>query len=159
MKSIRRTSAVVAAIALALPLAACSGGQSVEAACNVANATVNEAQSDAQKAMSELGAGDTDLSKLFDPINAAFDKATSKVTNVEVSDALGKVAGEFKAFSDELADYKFPDMSDIDYSDPASLSKLEDMQKEAEALAENLQGRQESMQKSLDEWNKLCPAS
>lgn len=158
MKSIRRAGTVVAALALAIPLAACSGGQSVAEACDIANVAVNEANAETQSLLQGLGQGEGDLSSMFDPVNAALEKAQSQVKNDEVSDALKRVADEFSALSVDLQDFKMPDMSELDMTDPEALSKLQEMQSQTEAFTSKLQSRSDSLMEAGNAWQELCPA-
>ncbi len=141
MKSTRRIGAVVAALALASTLAACSGGQSVADACKIADTTVSEANSEMQSLMSDAMSGNGDLATMFEPVNKALDDAQAKVTNPEVSEALASVADEFAGMSEELAGYKLPDMSSIDATDPDAMAELEALQAESEELAASLETR------------------
>ncbi|QIK62543.1 hypothetical protein G7068_04470 [Leucobacter viscericola] len=158
MKSTLRIGAVVAAIALASTLSACSGGQSVTEACKVANSTVNEATSDMNTLLQDAMSGNGDFSKVFDPINKALDEAQSKVTNEKVSKSLKTVADEFSAMGEDLKGYKVPDVSSIDMTAPDASEKLEAMSKESEAVSAKLQKRSESLQKAGTDLQKVCNA-
>ena len=158
MKSTRRIGAVVAALALASSLAACSGGQSVADACKIADSTVSEANSEMQSLMSDAMAGDGDLATMFEPVNKALEEAQAKVTNPDVSKALTSVADEFKGMSTELGDYKIPDMSSIDPSDPDAMAELEALQAESEELSASLEKRSQALMEAGTNLQEVCAA-
>lgn len=158
MKSTRRIGAVVAALALASSLAACSGGQSVADACKIADTTVSEANTEMQTLMSDAMSGEGDLATMFEPINKALDEAQSKVTNPDVSKALSSVADEFKGMSDELGDYKLPDMSSIDATDPDAMAELEALQADSEELAASLEKRAAALTEAGTNLQEVCAA-
>ncbi|RGE24360.1 hypothetical protein [Leucobacter sp. wl10] len=156
--TVRRTGAILAAAGLVFGLASCSGGQSVAEACKVANSTVNDATSKMQGLMSDAMSGKGDMSTMFDPINAALKEAQGKVTNEEVSTALKKVSDEFSALSATMKDFKMPDMSSIDPTDPEAMAKLDEMQTQAQELSTKVQGQADSLTKAGQNLQKTCNA-
>lgn len=165
MKSTRRIGAVVAALALASTLAACSGGQSVADACKVTNETMTEvvaqSQSDAQTAMQSAMQGEeVDLKAIFTPVVEALEETESKVTNDKVKPVLSTFVTEYKAFADALGEFdmsgfqELSDLSNMDPSAPDAAEKLEELQTKSEELqaqAEELQTTMQTQQEGLVE--------
>ncbi|WP_053353513.1 MULTISPECIES: hypothetical protein [Leucobacter] len=156
-KSVFKLAGVLGAAALTLSLAACSGGQSVAEACQVANSTVNDATGDLQSIMSDVTSGG-DLSTAFEPISAALDEAKSKVTNEEVSTALADVTAQFNAMSDTLSGFEIPDTSNIDPTDPEQMAELEKFQEESAEISTKLQEQSTALTESGKKLQEVCSA-
>lgn len=157
-KSVFKLAGVLGAAALTLSLAACSGGQSVAEACQVANSTVNDATGDLQSIMSEVTSGGGDIASAFEPISAALDEAKSKVTNEEVSTALADVTDQFNAMSDTLSGFEIPDTSNIDPSDPDQMAALEKFQEESAEISSKLQEQSSSLTEAGQKLQEVCNA-
>ena len=155
---IRRTGALLAAAALTVTLASCSGGQSVAEACKVAQNAMSEVNTNTSSMMQEAMSGDADYAELFKPVQEALADAESQVTNEEVSSALKGVSTEFNGLVDDLSGFEIPSTDDIDPTDPEAMAKLDKMQEDLTAVSEKLQERAQSLQDAGNELTSLCNA-
>lgn len=97
---LRQPAAVLAALALTLPLAAC-GGQSVEDACTVAEKEVKSAMGD----LDSLSATDpAAASKSIEKIGDALDRTEDKVDNDQVKTAVENLSDAFDQMEDAFED-------------------------------------------------------
>lgn len=147
---------VLCAAALAVTLSACSGGQSVAEACQVAEKTVSDAQTGMQSAVTEAMTGEGDFGELFSGVNDALVKAEAKVSNAEVSQALKDITADFGEVSEVFKDFKMPDMTDVDYSDPEAMAELEEITAELEAKSGDLEELSSKLEKSSSKLQELC---
>ncbi|MFT4231651.1 MAG: hypothetical protein QM606_02590 [Leucobacter sp.] len=123
--TIRRTGAVLATAGLALGLMSCSGGQSVEEACTVAEETMNEvvteSQADIQQSLQDaLQGNEVDFEATLKPIQDALAETQDKVTNKEVKSALDAFVDEYDAFAASI--------EEVDLSGFADLSEMADLE-------------------------------
>lgn len=158
IKNSTKIAGVLGAAALAFTLTACSGGQSVAEACKIAEDTVSQANTEMETLMADAMGGDSNMSELFAPIQQAFSDAEKNVSNADVSKALKDVNSEFSSMIDVLGDFKIPDMSNIDYSDPEAMAEIEDMQAELEAASAELEESAANMQAAGKRLEELCNA-
>lgn len=158
--SIRKTASkfagVFGAAALVLSLAACSGGQSVAEACQVAEKTVSEAQGDMESAVTEAMSGEGNFGDLFTGVNEALVKAEKEVQNAEVSDALKAITADFGKVGDVFKDFKMPNMADLDYTDPEAMAEFEEITAELEGKSAELEELSASLEKSSSKLQELC---
>ncbi|MHA3685204.1 hypothetical protein ACXR2T_14220 [Leucobacter sp. HY1910] len=155
-KTTTKFAGVLCAAALAFTLSACSGGQSVAEACKIAEETVSEAQSDMQSAMTEAMTGEGDFGELFSGVNDALVKAEKQVNNAEVSQALKDITADFGEVRDVFKDFKMPDMTDFDYSDPEAMADFEEISAELEAKSGELEAISSKLEKSSAKLQELC---
>lgn len=101
-----RTLAAVGVLALVpAGLAACSGGQSVEEACSVAQDNMTEAMGDMSELSSMMSSQDVDgITALLGDINDALDKSADEITNEEVSAAFGKFHTEYSSLTTAITE-------------------------------------------------------
>lgn len=156
--SIARIGGALAAAALTVSLAACSGGQSVAEACKTADNAMQEVNANTSTMLQEAMSGDADYAELFKPVQEALDNAESQVTNEEVSAALGDVSTEFDGLVDELSGLEIPKMDDIDPTDPAAMEKLNQMQADMEAASASIQERADALTKAGQNLTEVCSA-
>lgn len=156
IKNSSKIAGVLGAAALAFTLTACSGGQSVAEACQIAEETVSEAQEDMTTLMSDAMSGDSNMGDMFAPILKAFSDAEKNVSNKEVSAALKDVNAEFSSMIDLVGDFKLPDTSDIDFSDPDAMAEFEAMQADLEALSSELEESTKGMEAAGKRLEELC---
>lgn len=155
-KTTTKIAGVLGAATLALSLAACSGGQSVAEACKVAEKTVSAAQSDMETAVTEAMSGEGNFGDLFSGVNEALVKAEKEVQNAEVSDALKAVTADFSKVGEVFKDFKMPNMTDLDYSDPKAMAEFEEITAELEGKSAELQELSSSLEKSSTKLQELC---
>lgn len=155
-KTTTRIAGVLGAASLALSLAACSGGQSVAEACQIAEDTVTEAQGQMEGIMTDVMAGEGDMKELFASVNDALKAAEKKVTNDEVADALGAVSTDFMKIGDVLGDFKMPSVDDLDYTDPEAMEQITEMQADLEAISGELDEASSSLTESSKKLEDLC---
>ena len=158
MTRIRRTSALLAATALAFTLASCSGGQSVQEACQAANDAISEVNSNTNTAIRDALDGNADYAELFTPAQEAIAKAKDDVKNEEVSAALSKVSDEFDGLVADLDGLEMPNPDDIDPTAPDAMEKLDEMQAQATEISDKLQARAGSLNDAAQEYNSVCQA-
>lgn len=156
IKSTTKVASVLGVAGLALSLAACSGGQSVAEACKIANETVAEANTNLESTVTEVMGGNADMNELFAPIKQSLKDAESKISNSEVSDALKGISGDFTSVSELLGDFKLPDLTDLDVTNPEDVKKFEDLQKQSESMLGDLESVSNSLQESGTKLQELC---
>lgn len=99
--NVRTTAAALAAVALSFGLTACSGGQSVDEACSVAEKEVKAAMGD----LGSINPTDTaSAASTIKSLTAALEKTESDLENAEVKKAIGDLAADFGKLETAFAD-------------------------------------------------------
>ncbi|WP_017791727.1 hypothetical protein [Leucobacter salsicius] len=157
-KTITRVTGALGVAALALSLAACSGGQSVAEACQIAQDSIAQASDQVDQLMSEAVSGGGTMKDLVDPLNDALDGAEKKVTNPEVSAALKSMNSEFVRLGDLLEGVPLPDTQDIDPDAAATPEELK-TEEALEAISGELEKRNAALEQADMQLQELCGAS
>ncbi|MFD5599550.1 hypothetical protein ACFWHR_05780 [Leucobacter sp. NPDC058333] len=174
-KSLFKLAGVLGAAALTLSLAACSGGQSVAEACDIAkkaDTEITKSTSEITDSYSKLMEGDdVDFAAALDPASKALAKAQDQITNEDVKKPYDKLVSSFDDMKSTLASVDlsaFADISEMqnfDATAPGAEEKLAEMQKKSEELqaqASDLQTKMQANQTDLtdavSDMNKVCSA-
>ncbi|QZY51202.1 hypothetical protein [Leucobacter tenebrionis] len=154
--TIARVGGALAAAALTVSLAACSGGQRVADACSSASEAMQEVNANTNSIMQEAMAGDADYAELFKPVQEALSDAEKKVTNEEVLTPLSKVSSEFDGLVEQLSGLEIPNMDEIDPTDPAAMEDIEKMQADLEEASASMQERADALTKASQDLAEVC---
>lgn len=155
--TIRRIGAFAAAAALTVTLASCSGGQSVEEACKIAESATTEALGDVETMTQEMLQGGN-LGETFAKVTDALAEAQKQVTNKEVSAALAESVDGVRLISDSLKDFEMPDLSNIDFTDPEAMAQLEELSAKAEEMSAKMEAQGDKLTKAGEKLEALCGA-
>lgn len=156
VKTTTRIASVLGVAGLALSLAACSGGQSVAEACQVAEKSVLEAQGNMESAVTDAFSGEGDFSELFSGVTDALAKAEKEVKNSEVSDALKAVTADFSKVGDVFDGFEMPSMEGLDFTDPEAMAEFEKMGEQLEAKSAELDELSSALEASGNKLEELC---
>lgn len=163
-RPIARVSSVIAVVALAVPLAACSGGQSVSQAClqtNVALATTFQSiDTDVEAALQKGMEGEEiDLAAVFTPAGDALAQAQKDVSNAEVQEALDAFVGEFDAYAEtvEGADWNtFASFNQLDPNSDEYARTVDEIESASLELQESIMEHLTGLSEAGDELTTLC---
>lgn len=157
-KTITRVAGVLGVVTLTLSLAACSGGQSVAEACQIAQDSVAETGDQVNSLMAEALSGSGSMKDLISPLNDALESAEKKITNPEVSAALESMNSEFVRLGDLLEGIQIPDMQNLDPSNPTATPEQLKAQEDLDAISGDLEERSSALEKADTKLQALCGA-
>lgn len=155
-KTLTRVTGLLGAGALVLTLAACSGGQSVTEACQIAQESVAEAGEQINSLMAEALSGGGSMKDLIAPLNDALEGAEAKVTNPEVLAALESMNREFESLGELVDGIQLPDMQNADPENPTP-EQLK-AQEELAAIGGDLEERSLAVEAADARLQELCGA-
>jgi hypothetical protein len=157
-----------AAVTLTLPLAACSGGQSVHEAClqtNIALSATRVAldtnlETEAQGAAQ---GGDIDLNEVYAetlaPGTEALERAQDDVSNNEVKVTLDRFAEEYQAYVTTIEEADLGTYAAFHQLDPDSdeyLQTVDDVEATSLALQDKITAHMESLHESSSALVDVC---
>lgn len=154
--TITRVAGMLGAGALALTLAACSGGQSVAEACQIAQDSVAEAGEQINSLMAEAISGGGSMKDLIAPLNEAIEGAEAKVTNPEVLAALEAMNSEFTSLGELLEGIDLPDMQGTDPENPTATPEQLKAQEELAAISGEIEERSLALEAADTRLQELC---
>lgn len=156
--TIRRTGALLAATALTVSLAACSGGQSVAEACTVAEKAMEQAAEQSQSLLGgALNGGDSaELDEALKSVQDGLDDAIKQVSNEEVGAALKQFDGAFDGMMGDIKALQDLNLDGIDFTAPDAQEKVAAAQKQLEELTPKLESGSADMQAAGDKLTELC---
>ena len=151
-----RVTGTLGVAALALSLAACSGGQSVAEGCKIAQESLASAGGQIDALTAEAFAGGGSVKDLIVPLTDALDTAEEQVTNSQVAAALADLHSEFVGLGDLLESVTIPE---TEATDPAGSSPSPEelkAQQQLEAISGELEKRNSALEIADLNLQALC---
>lgn len=151
-----RVTGTLGVAALALSLAACSGGQSVAEGCKIAQESLASAGGQIDALTAEALAGGGSVKDLIVPLSDALEAAEEQVTNAQVAAALEELHSEFVGLGELLEGVTIPEQLDTDSTSSTLTPEELKVQQQLDAISGELEKRNSALEIADLNLQALC---